>query len=84
MTMASTKTNSILFLRDSTMRKRVKYSTPLTSKSLRQSMASRCAKNKQLPNSMSDKYHQESIAKKIGSLLLQVKVRLVSFCTNGV
>lgn len=57
MTMASTKTNSILFLRDSTMRKRVKYSTPLTSKSLRQSMASRCAQNKQFPNSMSDKYH---------------------------
>ena len=64
MTMASTKTNSILFLRDSTMRKRVKYSTPLTSKSLRQSMASRCAKKKQLPNSMSDKYHHRKALRK--------------------
>lgn len=64
MTMASTKTNSILFLRDSTMRKRVKYSTPLTSKSLRQSMASRCAKNEQFPNSMSDKYHHRKALRK--------------------
>ena len=49
-----------------TMRKRVKYSTPLTSKSLRQSMASRCAQNKQFPNSMSDKYHhRRALPKKL-------------------